>query len=302
MKRLACSFVLILVGCLMSVAQDRTGDETFRLNIDVDLIEVHVNVTDEFDRPVANLQKENFRVFEDRTAQEISVFKREDIPVSIGLVIDNSRSIEVRKQRLDAAAISFIRKSNPEDEAFIVHFDNEVRVSKDFTADISDLEQTLANAKPFGQTAVYDALVLALKHMEGSKHNKKVLLLVTDGIDNASKHTLAEAIEAAKSAQVAIYTVGLLSFSGGEAAENSLNQIAVASGGRAYFPQNVEAAQIVMERVARDLREQYTLGYFPTNPNRDGAWRSVRVEIIPPASFPKTSKLVSHYRYGYYGR
>src|SRR5687767_15449250 len=113
MKRLACTFVLILAGCLMSAAQDRTGDDsTFKLNIDVDLIEVHVNVTDERDRPVANLQKENFRVFEDRVAQEISVFKREDIPISLGLVIDNSRSIEVRKARLDAAAISFVRKSN----------------------------------------------------------------------------------------------------------------------------------------------------------------------------------------------
>src|SRR5262245_30940595 len=131
-------------------------DEVFKLNVNVDLTEVHVNVTDENDRPVGNLKKENFRLFEDKTEQNISVFKHEDIPVSLGLVIDNSRSIEPRKQRLDVAALSFVRKSNPEDETFIVHFDNEVRLDQDFTASIADLEKSLAGATPFGQTAIYD--------------------------------------------------------------------------------------------------------------------------------------------------
>jgi Ca-activated chloride channel homolog len=278
-------------------------ENEFKLNVDVDLVEVHVNVTDEQDRPVGNLTKENFRLFEDRAAQEISVFKHEDIPVSLGLVIDNSRSIEPRKQRLDAAALSFVRRGNPEDETFIVHFDDEARVSRDFTASIADLETTLARAMPFGQTAIYDALIVALDHMEErAKHTKKAILLITDGVDNVSRHTLAEAIDATKRSQVAVYTVGLLSFSGGQKAEDSLVQIAEASGGRAFFPENVEQAHSVMERVARDLREQYTLGYFPSNPSGDGAWRSVRVEVTPPAGFPRRSKLNANYRYGYYGR
>src|SRR5262249_10726981 len=162
---------------------------------DVDLVEVHVNVTDGKDRPVGNLVKENFRLVEDSVEQNISVFKHEDIPVSLGLVIDNSRSIEPRKRRLDAAAISFVRKGNPEDETFIIHFDDEARLEQDFTSSIPVLEQTLASVKPFGQTAIYDALILGLQHMERAKQTKKAILLITDGIDNSSHHTLQEALE-----------------------------------------------------------------------------------------------------------
>jgi Ca-activated chloride channel homolog len=138
--------------------------------------------------------------------------------------------------------------------------------------------------------------------MENAKQQKRAILLITDGIDNSSTHTLAEAIDATKRAHVAVYTVGLLSQSGGQQAEDALIEIAEASGGGAFFPQNVDQAHMVMERVARDLREQYTLGYFPTNPNRDGAWRSVRVEVTPPPGFPPKAKLNANYRHGYYGR
>lgn len=274
-------------------------EDTFKLSVNVDLTEVHVNVTDEKDRPVGNLKKENFRVFEDRKEQQITVFKHEDAPLSLGLVIDNSRSIEPRKQRLDAAALSFVRKSNPEDETFIVHFDDTARLDRDFTGSIPALEDALAGVKPFGQTAIYDALILALEHMENAKHLKKVILLITDGVDNSSKHTMSEAIEATKRSRVAVYTVGLLSMSGGQKAEDSLIHIAEASGGHAYFPNNVDEARMYMERVARDLREQYTLGYFPTN--RNGGWRSVRVDVLPPPGLPPTSKLTANYRHGYYG-
>ena len=198
--------------------------------------------------------------------------------------------------------MSFVRKGNPDDETFIVHFDDEARLDQDFTASIADLEKALAGASPFGQTAIYDALILGLDHMESAKEQKRAILLITDGVDNVSKHTLAEAIDATKRAHVAVYTVGLLSLSGGEKAEDSLIQIAEASGGRAFFPQSVEEAHMIMERVARDLREQYTLGYFPTNANRDGAWRSVRVEVTPPANFSPKGKLNANYRHGYYGR
>jgi VWFA-related protein len=276
-------------------------DGTFKLSVNVDLTEVHVTVTDEKDRPVGNLTKENFRLFEDRTEQQITVFKHEDMPVSLGLVIDNSRSIEPRKQRLDAAALSFVRRGNPEDETFIVHFDDEARLTNDFTGSISSLERVLASAKPFGQTAIYDALILALDHMKGSKYSKRAILLITDGVDNSSKHTLAQALEATKRAQVAVYTVGLLSASGGQVAEDSLIRIAEISGGKAFFPSTVDEARTHLERVASDLREQYTLGYFPTNPDRSGSWRSVRVEIVSAPGVRSMAKLNAIYRHGYYG-
>jgi Ca-activated chloride channel family protein len=137
--------------------------------------------------------------------------------------------------------------------------------------------------------------------MENAQHTKRAILLITDGVDNASKITLAEAIEAAKRSRVAVYVVGLLSVSGGLKAEESLIRIAETSGGRAYFPNDVDEARTTMERVARDLREQYTLGYFPTNASRNGRWRSIRVDVIPPAGLPKNVRLNASYRHGYYG-
>ena len=287
----------LLIGSLLWAQEDTI----FKLNVNVDLTEIHVSVTDEKDRPIGNLTKENFRVFEDQTEQKLSVFKHEDFPVSLGLVIDNSRSMEPRKERLDAAALSFVRKSNPEDETFIVHFDDTARLDRDFTDSIPLLEESLASAKPYGQTAIYDALILALDHMHYSQHPKKAILLMTDGIDNSSQHTLSEAVQATQQSHVAVYTVGLLSASGGQKAEDSLIRIAEASGGRAFFPSTVDEARADMERVARDLREQYTLGYVPSNPSRSGQWRSVRVEITPPRGMPRTMKLYANYRHGYYG-
>jgi Ca-activated chloride channel homolog len=297
MKIIALTLTLILAASPLAIGQD----PVFTLNVDVDLVEVHVTVVDQLDRPIGNLQKENFHLVEDGVDQKISVFKHEDIPVSLGLVIDNSRSIEPRKQRLDAAAVSFVRKSNPNDETFIVHFDDRARLERDFTASIPELMDTLSSVKPYGQTAIYDALILAVEHMERAVNTKKAILLVTDGVDNASKHTLSEALEAVKRSRVAVYPVGLLSMSGGIKAEDSLIRIAEVSGGRAFFPRNVDDAKSAMERVARDLREQYTLGFFPTNPQRNGKWRSVRVDVIPSATLPSRTQLVANYRHGYYG-
>lgn len=293
-------FKLLLLAFPVMASLLLAQESTFKLNVNVDLTEVHVSVTDEKDHPVGNLIKENFRLFEDRKEQQITVFKYEDIPVSLGLVVDNSRSIEPRKQRLDTAALSFVRKGNADDETFIVHFDDEPRLSQEFTDSIPLLEDTLARMKPYGQTAIYDALILALGQMDKAKYTKRVILLITDGVDNSSKHTLSEAIEAAKRSSVAIYTVGLLSVSGGQKAEDSLIRLAEVSGGHAYFPNDVDEARTIMERVAKDLREQYTLGYFPTNALRNGAWRSIRVEVAPPLGRRPVPRLNANYRHGYY--
>src|SRR5215471_2878800 len=255
--------LLLLVSLLMA-SLVWAQDVPFKLNVNVDLTEVHVNDTDENDHPIGNLTKENFKIFEDRTEQNISVFKHEDIPVSLGLVLDNSRSIEPRKQRLDAAALSFVQKSNPEDETFIVHFDFDARLSQDFTGDEKALEKALSGMKPYGQTALYDALLLGIDEMDQAKYPKKAILLITDGLDNVSKHTLDEVLERLKHSQVAVYPVGLLSASEGEKAEQDLIKIADASGGKAYFPENPDEARAMMERVARDLREQYTIAYEPS--------------------------------------
>jgi VWFA-related protein len=291
---------LVLALLLMVLPlRGQQQDAPFKVKLTVDLVELHVSVVDDKDRNVSGLQKENFKILENRVEQEISVFKHEDVPVSLGLVLDNSRSIEPRKERLDAAALAFVAKSNPDDETFVIHFDFDARMDRDFTSSVPDLEKTLAGVKPFGQTALYDALIMGVQHMDKAKYQKKVLLLVTDGLDNVSKHTLDEAIEVTKRSHVAVYPIGLLSASEGTKAEQDLLKIAEASGGKAYFPENVEQARTMIERIARDIREQYTLAYLPKDDVHNGAWRSVRVEITPPPGFPQ--KLSVNYRHGYYG-
>ena len=292
-----CLYIFCMLLAVPAPMWAQEEPPVFKLAVDVDLVELHVSVTDDKDRAVSGLTKDNFRILENTVAQNIAVFKHEDVPVSLGLVIDNSRSIEPRKQRLDAAALAFVRKSNPDDETFVVHFDFDARLSQGFTGDTHLLERVLANTKPFGQTALYDAVITAIDQMEKAQYQKKAILVISDGLDNMSKHTLAQAIERTKQSRVAVYTVGLLSEIEGEKAEQDLIKLAEASGGRAYFPQNVDEARTMMETIARDLREQYTLGYFPSS-NKDGSWRSVRVEVLPPPGFPQ--KLTANYRRGYY--
>jgi VWFA-related protein len=288
--------ILILVLALPLKGQDNPAP--FVMSVNSDFMELHVSVVDERDRNVVGLTKENFNITENGISQPVTIFKHEDIPVSLGLVIDNSRSIEPRKARLDAATLSFVRQSHPEDESFVVHFDFDARLERDFTTRISDLEETLAASKPFGQTAIYDALMLSLDHMEKAKHQKKALLLVTDGLDNVSHTSFRQVLEAVKHSRVEIIVVGLLSAAEGAKAEATLTQIANASGGHAYFPDDVDQARAMMEKAAHDLRTQYTIGYVPSDPAHDGSWRSVRVEITPPVG--SKDKLNADYRHGYY--
>ena len=234
---------LLVASCILMATASRgqqpeNDRPTASLRVDVSLVELHVSVKDGLGKPVGGLNQENFKVSENNIDQKLTVFKHEDVPVSLGLVLDNSRSIEPRKDRLDAAALSFVEKSNPDDETFVVHFDFDAKVTQDFTDDRAALAHDLRTSKPYGQTAIFDALLMALDHMENARYQKKALLLITDGIDNASKGTIAQVMERVKRDHVMVFTIGLLSESGGLAAEEALEKIAEASGGRAYFPPN----------------------------------------------------------------
>jgi len=293
--------VFLLIAASIG-AQDSVQPETSPthrpFSVNVDLVELHVAVVDGTGRPIGGLGQQNFKIKENNILQPITVFKHEDLPVSLGLVVDNSRSIEPRKARLDAAALSFVDKSNPEDETFIIHFDSEVRLSRSFTHDRMSLHHDLAGAKPYGETALYDAIMTGLDTMNEASYSKKALLVITDGIDNRSQSTLEQVVARASRDDVMIFPVGLLSQSGGLKAEDSLIKIAEATGGRAYFPQTPEEARIMIDLIAKDLREQYTIAYLPTNVLRDGRWRSVRVELEAPKGYPKDLQMT--YRHGYY--
>jgi Ca-activated chloride channel family protein len=272
------------------------------IQVSVNLVVLHTTVLDDRGRFAEGLKEENFRVFEDKAEQKLSVFKREDIPVSMGLVIDNSGSMREKRPRVNEAALTLVQASNPDDEAFVVNFNDDfyLDLDKDFSNSIPELKEALERIDSRGSTALYDAIIGSLDHLKKGKKDKKVLLIVTDGEDNTSRNSLEKTIREIQRTNTVLYTIGLLGDEKGNAkkkAKKALQQIALASGGLAFFPENVEDVHNICEQVAHDIRNQYTLGYYSTNDRHDGSYRSVQVDVIPPRG---RGKLVARTRNGYY--
>src|SRR5579863_619239 len=273
-----------------------------KIRVDVNLVVLHTTVLDDRGRFVDGLKEENFRVLEDKVEQKLSVFKREDIPVSMGLVIDNSGSMRDKRPRVNAAAITLVEASNPSDEAFVVNFNDDfyLDLDKDFTNSVPELKEALERIDSRGSTALYDAIIGSIDHLKKASKDKRVLLVVTDGEDNTSRNSLEKTLREIQKTDTVIYTIGLL----GEEkrkdknhAMKALKEIAEASGGLAFFPENVADVKDICENVAHDIRNQYTLAYYPTNAKRDGTFRTVQVDVIPPRGH---GKLVARTRNGYY--
>jgi len=272
------------------------------LIVNVDLVVLHTTVIDDRQRFADGLKPENFRVYEDKVEQKLSVFKREDVPVSMGLVIDNSGSMRDKRPRVNEAAITLVQASNPQDEAFVVNFNDDfyLDLDKDFTSSIPELKEALERIDSRGSTALRDAIIGSLDHLKKASKDKRVLLVVTDGEDNASRNSLEKMIREVQKTDTVIYTIGLLSQENrkeAKRARKALEQIAAASGGLAFFPENVDDVHNICQQVAHDIRNQYVLAYYPTNTNRDGTFRAVRVEVIPPRG---RGKLIARTRNGYY--
>ena len=263
---------------------------------------LHTTVIDDRGRFADGLKQDSFRVLEDKVEQKLSVFKREDIPVSMGLVVDNSGSMRDKRPRVNQAAITLVEASNPQDEAFVVNFNDDfyLDLDKDFTSSIPELKEALERIDSRGSTALYDAIIGSLDHVKKGSRDKKVLLIVTDGEDNTSHNSLEKTVREIQKTDTIIYTIGLLSEESKKSAKRArraLEEIAKASGGLAYFPENVEDVHTICEQVAHDIRNQYTLAYYPTNTKRDGTFRAVQVEVIPPRG---RGRLVARTRNGYY--
>jgi VWFA-related protein len=273
-----------------------------RIHVDVNLVVLHTTVLDDRGKFVDGLTQENFRVFEDKVEQKLSIFKREDIPVSMGLVIDNSGSMRDKRPRVNEAALTLVQTSNPQDEAFVVNFNDDfyLDLDKDFSSSIPELKEALERIDSRGSTALYDALIGSLDHVKKGKKEKKVLLVVTDGEDNTSRNSLEKTIKEIQKTDTVIYTIGLLGQENKRSAKNAkkaLTEIAQASGGIAFFPENVDDVHAICEQVAHDIRHQYTLAYYPSNAAKDGTFRAVHVDVIPPRGH---GKLVARTRNGYY--
>ena len=273
------------------------------IKVDVNLVVLHTTVVDDRGKFVDGLKEENFRVFEDKAEQKLSVFKREDVPVSMGLVIDNSGSMRDKRPRVNEAAVTLVQSSNPQDEAFVVNFNDDyyLDLDKDFTNSIPELKEALERIDARGSTALYDAIIGSMDHLKKGHKDKKVLLVVTDGEDNVSRNTLEKTLREIQKANVVIYAIGLFSDdekkSERKKAMRALKDISAASGGISYFPENVGDVHNICEQVARDIRNQYTLGYYPSNAKKDGTFRTVQVDVIPPRG---KGKLTARTRNGYF--
>lgn len=281
------------------LSEDRPRDQD-TIQVNVDLVVLHGTVRSHNGPFVSGLGKENFQVYEDGVPQQISSFSSEDIPVTVGLVVDNSGSMRPKIGEVFAAAMAFARSSNPADQMFVVQFNENVSfglpADMPFTDKEPPLRMALARTKATGMTALYDAVAAALEHVEEGNRDKKVLIVISDGADNASKHKLSQLMAMAKQSDTIIYTMGLFEDADPDRNPGVLKQLARATGGEAFFPESLKEVVPICERIAHEIRNQYTIAYVPTNRKQDGAYRVIQVK----ASAPGRGRLSVRTRAGYY--
>jgi Ca-activated chloride channel homolog len=277
--------------------EGKSGD-VFVFRKEVDEVTLHATVVDEKNRLVTTLDRGDFTVYEDNQPQKITSFRREDIPVAMGIVIDNSGSMRDKRAAVNAAAINFVRSSNPQDKVFIVNFNEEYFLDQDYTASIPKLKDALERIEARGGTALYDAVVASSDHLKKSGTlEKKVLLVVTDGEDNASRESLEQAIRRLQEENgPTVYTIGLLGEEHSKRARRALREMAEETGGVAFFPQGVSEVDAITQQIAHDIRNQYTIGYKPSKPQSFGGFRTVKVD----ADAKGYKKLQVRTRSGYY--
>jgi Ca-activated chloride channel homolog len=264
-----------------SESQDRTGDE-YRIRVNTNLVVLHATAQDHKGALVSGLDKDSFQVYEDGVLQQIKHFSHDDVPVTVGLVIDNSGSMGRKRAEVIAAALAFARSSNPQDQMFVVNFNEHVRFAlpdnTSFTGQVSELEVALSKIITSGQTALYDAIAAALEHLKKGDRDKRVLIVISDGGDNASKHNLAQIMGLAQRADVIVYTIGLFDEEDDDRNPHVLTQLAKDTGGDVFLPRSLKDVVPICERIARDIRNQYTIAYVPANGKQDGTYRAIQVK------------------------
>lgn len=305
MNRLPQHLWLLLLLFLPSSASgqgDRDPPRDWTIRLDVEQVLLTVAVRDPAGRHVPDLSESAFRVFEDGKQQDIDYFSQQDIPVTVGLVIDNSRSMRGKHNEVLAASLAFVRGSNPADEMFVVNFNENIRFglpeTVPFTSDPVILRKALAGVVLDGQTALYDAVDLSLDHLELGKREKEVLLVVSDGGDNASRVKLRDLLSRIERADVLIYVVGIYDYMSEQSNPSALKKMARASGGAAYFPSRIEEVNGICEEIANDIRSQYTIAYKSAAASEGDSFRRIRVT----AKDPDGRKLRVRTRPGYYPR
>ncbi|HXM65568.1 MAG TPA: VWA domain-containing protein [Candidatus Acidoferrum sp.] len=282
-------------------AEPGTGNDQggmFVFKKQVQEVVLHATVYDEQRNMVPGLDKSAFTVFDDGAQQPITSFRREDVPVAMGIVVDNSGSMRDKREKVNQAVLNLIRASNPKDEIFVVNFSQKYYLDQDFTGDVNLLQTALHQVSARGSTALYDAIVASAVHLKNNPRlDKKVLLVITDGQDNMSQETLQEASRRLQQANgPTLYAVGLLGGGMQTSGRDALEHLAAGTGGVAYFPDSLDQVDNITRTVAHDIRSQYMLAYKPHNQNAKPGYQSVRVE----AHAPGYGKLTVRTRSGYF--
>jgi len=261
------------------------------LKTETELALVNVTVTDPLGRLVTGLDQENFRVFENGTEEEIVRFSSEDTPVSIGMIFDMSGSMENKIEKSRLAAVQFFRTANPQDEFFLVDFNDRAQLASPFTESVDDLQNRLMYTAAHGLTALFDGVYLGLSQMKGAHNTKKALLIISDGGDNHSRYSESDVRKFVQEADVQIYSIGLFERDGGPTPEEQggpslLTALTDMTGGRSFTVQNLNELPDIATKISMELRNQYVIGYQPSDRTHDGKWRKIKVKLRPPKGLP----------------
>jgi Ca-activated chloride channel family protein len=271
------------------------------LRVDVDLVLVPVTVTDPMNRPVLGLQKQDFKVYEGNEPQQIQYFSAEETPISVGLLLDMSKSMANKFVTERAAAEEFFKSANPQDEYFVITFADRPELLASSIASIEDMQQTLGANPPKGHTALLDAIYLAIAEMRSARYPRRALLIISDGGDNHSRYGLKEVRSLVEEANVEVYAIGIFDSMLFRPFEELMGKRCLAAitditGGRTVAASGLEKVPEIAAAISRQMRTQYVLGYRPQNSARDGKWRKITVDVAPP---PGSPQIETHYKKGY---
>jgi Ca-activated chloride channel family protein len=284
-----------------NVAAHATANRNARIRVNVNLVLIPATVTDPMNRLVTGLEKQNFQIFDDNVGQVIKSFATDDAPVSIGIVFDLSGSMSSKFMRSQKALMEFLRTSNPKDEFFVVGFNDRPAVIVDYTSDVEDVEARMVMLKPEKRTALIDAVYLAVDKLRDAKYERKALLVISDGGDNRSRYTEGELRRAVRESDVQIYAIGIFDQYAPTIEEQTgpllLADMCDATGGRMFRVLDVDDLTDIATRISAELRNEYVIGYTPSEMKRNGNWRKLKIRLVPPPGLPP---LTVHNRQGYY--
>jgi Ca-activated chloride channel homolog len=298
--RAICFILLLSFSGTLYPQNPAEQPRPFTIALNVDQVVLDVAVLNKKGGFVSGLEKEHFRIYDNGRLQEIEYFAHEDVPVTIGVVVDASGSMGPKRAEVISAALAFIQASNPNDELFLIYFNNDVSAGLEpgqkFTNKLPMLREALLRLPCVGQTALYDAVGGALEHLQDGQYDKKALLVISDGADNASRRKFSDVLEMTRRSNAMIYTIALYDEENSDRNERVLGALSKASGGRFFSPSSVNEIVELCRRIAKDIRNLYTLSYKPSEGSRDGSYHSIKVEVKAPGQ----ERLIIRSREGYF--